>query len=59
MDKVTDCRILKDKDTGVSRGMAYVDFETVEDAKAALAQDGLEIDGRKLVIALSNPPKKG
>lgn len=59
MNKVSTVRILKDKSSGVSRGIAYVDFEDEEEAKAACESNGIKIDGRELYVALSDPPKKG
>jgi len=42
-----------------SKGIAYVDFINQEEAEFACQSNGLDIDGQKLFIALSDPPKKG
>lgn len=42
-----------------SKGLAYVDFVNPEEAQEACKSDGIEIDGKKLYVALSDPPKKG
>ena len=59
MNKIVNIRIIKDKKTGVSKGISYVDFESEEDAVEACESNGIEIDGRRLFVALSDPPKKG
>jgi hypothetical protein len=49
--QVTSARIVIDRDTGRSRGFAFVDMATDEEAKAAMAAlDGQEFDGRKLTV---------
>jgi len=42
-----------------SKGLAYVDFINPEEAQFACQSNGLDIDGLKLFVALSDPPKKG
>jgi len=58
VDKITGCRIVKDKFEN-SKGIAYVDFINSEEAQFACNSNGIDIDGQKLFIALSDPPKKG
>lgn len=58
VDKITGCRIVKDKFEN-SKGLAYVDFINPEEAQFACQSNGLDIDGQKLFVALSDPPKKG
>lgn len=44
---------------GHFKGNAYVDFKTDKDAANALKEtNGLEIYGKKIEVAISNPPKK-
>ncbi|KAF8404008.1 hypothetical protein HHK36_008884 [Tetracentron sinense] len=52
---VVAIRILKDKFTGKSRGLAYVDFLDDEHLAAALAKNRRMLLGRNLSIARSNP----
>jgi hypothetical protein len=55
---VKECRIVCDRNTGKSKGFAYVDFKCKEDLWQALKKDGTEVFGKKLSIARSKPPKK-
>lgn len=43
---------------GKSKGHAYVEFQTDRDAsKALLETDGMEIEKKKIAVAISDPPK--
>ena len=49
--KVISARIITDRDTGRSRGFAFVEMENDADAQAAIqAMDGVELDGRQLRV---------
>jgi cold-inducible RNA-binding protein len=49
--KVEDVAIITDRDTGQSRGFAFVQMATPEDAKAAIATlNGRDLDGRSLTV---------
>jgi len=49
--KVASVSIMLDRDTGRSRGFAFVEMESEEDAQAAIkAMDGQEVDGRALRV---------
>ncbi|XVF26386.1 hypothetical protein REPUB_Repub14bG0011500 [Reevesia pubescens] len=52
---VTAIRILHNKFTGQSRGLAYVDFKDDEHLAAAIAKNKQMLLGMKLSIARSNP----
>ncbi|KAJ9687748.1 hypothetical protein PVL29_016282 [Vitis rotundifolia] len=56
---VTAIRILKDKFTGKSRGLAYVDFSDDAHLAAAVAKNKKMMRGKKLSIARSDPKQKG
>jgi cold-inducible RNA-binding protein len=48
---VTSTNIIEDRETGRSRGFAFVEMSTAEEAKAAItALDGKEIGGRNLKV---------
>ena len=49
--KVRSVKIVSDKDTGRSRGFAFVDVDTDEEAQAAIsALNGKELGGRQVVV---------
>ena len=48
---VKDLKVVVDKDTGKSRGYAFVEYEVEEDMKRAYrAADGMRIEGRAIVV---------
>jgi RNA recognition motif-containing protein len=49
--KVSSVKIVTDKESGRSRGFAFVDMETDEEAQAAIAElNGKELGGRQVVV---------
>ncbi|KAL9681131.1 hypothetical protein QQ045_012912 [Rhodiola kirilowii] len=54
---VKDIRILRDKFTKVSRGLAYVDFCDDDHLAAAVAKNRKLLLGKKISIARSNPKR--
>ncbi|KAI3977266.1 hypothetical protein MKX01_009235 [Papaver californicum] len=54
---VSAIRVLKDKYTGKSRGLAYVDFTNVEKLSKALAKNKKILLGKKVSIVRSNPQR--
>ncbi|KAF7842834.1 squamous cell carcinoma antigen recognized by T-cells 3 [Senna tora] len=54
---VVAIRILHDKFTGKSRGLAYVDFLDEEHLAAAVAKNKQRLHGKKLSIARSDPKR--
>jgi len=52
--QVKQIRMVRDRETAAFRGYAYVEFETVEDLKNALAVDGAQIEnGKKIRIDIA------
>jgi cold-inducible RNA-binding protein len=54
--EVTDVHLVVDRETGRSRGFAFVEMATEDQAKAAIAAlDGHSIDGRGLKVTEAQP----
>ena len=59
---VTSVKIISDRDTGRSKGFAFVEYETDEDAQAAIERfNGQEFSGRALTVNEARPmaPRSG
>jgi cold-inducible RNA-binding protein len=57
---VTSANIIEDRETGRSRGFAFVEMSSAEEAKAAIsALDGKEIGGRNLKVNEAKPREGG
>ena len=53
---VQSASIIEDRETGRSRGFAFVEMSSAEEAKAAITSfDGKEIDGRNLKVNEAKP----
>jgi RNA recognition motif-containing protein len=53
---VQSTNIIEDRETGRSRGFAFVEMSTDAEAKAAISSlDGKEIDGRNLKVTEAKP----
>jgi cold-inducible RNA-binding protein len=52
---IRDVTIIKDRDTGRSKGFGFVTFADDQAAQAALAQNGQELDGRQLRVNIAKP----
>lgn len=53
---VVSAKIVMDKFTGRSRGFAFVDMSTEEEANKAIEMlDGKDLDGRPLRVSLARP----
>lgn len=50
---VKQVSLIMDRETGRSKGFAFVTFETAESAQASLQLDNNEIDGRKVRVNLA------
>ncbi len=57
--KTENVRIMRDKDTGRSRGFAFVDLAPETDLAAAISElNGKVLDGRALTVNEARPQKK-
>lgn len=55
---VTSVKVIKDRETGKSKGFAFVEMENDQEASAAMAEmNGAEFMGRQLVIKEALPKK--
>lgn len=53
---VVSVNIIKDRDTGNSKGFGFVEMESDEAAKAAIAKfNGQEVDGRRVRVDEARP----
>lgn len=57
---VVSAKVIKDRETGRSKGFAFVEMENDEDAQAAIEElDGAEIDGRTVKVNKARPKESG
>ncbi|XP_057873297.1 SUPPRESSOR OF ABI3-5 isoform X2 [Cryptomeria japonica] len=55
-------RVIKERNSGISRGFAFIDFPSIEAARTMLegvGDDGLVVDGRRLFFEYSSKPTGG
>ncbi|KAG2352433.1 hypothetical protein BDR07DRAFT_1313790, partial [Suillus spraguei] len=54
--QVLDSIVMRDRDTGRSRGFGFVTYGTTEEANNAIANmNEQEVDGRRIKVNLANP----
>jgi RNA recognition motif-containing protein len=57
---VQSAKIIEDRETGRSRGFAFVEMSSNEEAQSAIAGlNGKEIDGRALTVNEAKPREEG
>ncbi len=53
---VVSVAVIKDRDSGMSKGFAFVEMEKQEEAQAAInAIDGKDFEGRTIVVSVAKP----
>ncbi|MBX2899898.1 MAG: RNA-binding protein [Cyclobacteriaceae bacterium] len=58
--QVTSAKVVKDRDTGRSKGFGFVEMPNDEEAKQAIAAlNETELDGRTIVVKPANPKTSG
>jgi RNA recognition motif-containing protein len=57
---VEDVHLVTDRDTGKSRGFAFVTMSSAEEGRAAItALEGKQVDGRNLTVNEARPKNEG
>jgi cold-inducible RNA-binding protein len=57
--EVASCNVAKDRDTGRSRGFAFVEMNSQAEAEAAIkGLNGMDVAGRQLSVSVSQPKPK-
>ena len=57
---VVSAQVIKERDTGRSRGFGFVEMETDEQAENAMKEmDGKDLMGRQIVVNLSKEKPRG
>ncbi|QIL80292.1 RNA-binding protein [Diaphorobacter sp. HDW4A] len=56
---VASAKLVMDRETGRSKGFAFVEMETDAEAQAAInALDGQSVDGRAIKVNVARPPER-
>lgn len=54
--QVTDAQVIKDRETGRSRGFGFVEMGSTDAAQKAISElNGTDLDGRQLTVNLAKP----
>ena len=56
--EVRSVSLVTDKYSGQSKGFAFVEMASAQDAEKALAENGTEFMGRTLTVSEARPPKQ-
>jgi heterogeneous nuclear ribonucleoprotein A1/A3 len=57
--EIDEVRLITDRDTGRSRGFAFVTFSAQQDAESALEMNGKTLDGRNLIVNIAKEKTGG
>jgi RNA recognition motif-containing protein len=56
--EVLDAVVLKDRETGRSRGFGFVTFGSADEANSALSLDGQDHDGRMMKVNIAEERRR-
>lgn len=56
--EVTDVKIIKDRETGRSKGFGFVTFSNDAEAKASLTLNGTMLDDRPIKVSIANEEQR-
>lgn len=56
---IDDIKVIKDFETGRSKGFGFITYSTPDEANSALSANGQEIDGRKLRVNIAQDSNRG
>jgi len=57
---VSSAKVMMDRETGRSKGFAFVEMDSAEAAQAAInGLNGVSVDGRSIVVNLARPREQG
>lgn len=56
--EITDLVIIKDRDTGRSKGFGFITFGEQSSAQEALSMNEKDIEGKKIVVSMAKPQEK-
>ena len=57
--ELDEVRLITDRDTGRSRGFAFVTFVTQQNAESALEMNGKTLEGRNLIVNIAKEKTGG
>ncbi len=55
---INDVKLILDRDTGRSRGFAFIEFDSPSSAEKALKSDGVEFMGRSIQVTIARDKKR-
>ncbi len=55
---INDVKLILDRDTGRSRGFAFIEFNSNSSAEKALKSDGAELMGRNIQVSIARDKER-
>ncbi len=56
--EIVDLVIIKDRETGRSKGFGFITFEAQSSAQEALSMHEKDIEGKRIVVSMAKPQEK-